>query len=114
MSDFESIIRVCISSIWQDYDADKDGKLSFEECLNFVEVTYGEMEPPEVLDKVEFRKLFDEVDNDTSGKIDQEEFITFMKAFTHMSHKEKKEEDCWPHIDVLWWMEDPEKCRIRT
>ena len=76
-----------IDKIWEKYDKDRSGKLSKDEAAKFLGVTLKEING-EPANQEEIERHFDLMDDNSSGDIDKEECIRFLKGI-QMANKLK-------------------------
>ena len=67
--------------IWKDLDKAADGTLSFEECKEFLKISFGSSH--QLFPDAEIRKLFDELDANKDGKLTKGEMAKFIINLTH-------------------------------
>ena len=74
-----NLIQQAVNKIWNDYDKDRNGQLSFEESKMFISDSFG---GSVVMKDSDLKKMFDKIDTDGDGLINKGEMAVFLLKLT--------------------------------
>lgn len=78
----EALVTSTVDRVWKELDKTNDGLLTYEECKNFLGLSFGTKEQLPFMES-ETRQLFSEVDSNKDGSITKGEMRMFILRLTH-------------------------------
>ena len=79
--EINAALNECLNDIWDNYDADGNGTLEFNEAKKFLKDVMKESGIEELSTK-ELKNAFDDFDEDGSGAISKDEMLILIRMLT--------------------------------